>query len=271
MMGFGISRYVLSSCVVAAMLAGCGGSPPPVSAPGALPQSQATAPYAERAHVHPAYSVIYSFKAAEDGEYPYASPINVNGTLYGTTFFGGGISGCMAACGTVFAVTTSGKEKVLHSFRGAGDGAYPLTGLLDVNGLLYPRAVLNHRALSIYVASAVLAACGGSQPPIGAPGSMQNRASNTKIFRYTGHRQTFIVPSGVDQLKVTVLGATGGSTEGSFGSVGGDGGRVKATIPVTPGEQLAIFVGGTGARLARLQRRWRWRNRQRFGQRGRGR
>ena len=136
-MGFGISRYVLSSCVVAAMLAGCGGSPPPVSAPGALPQSQATAPYAERAHVHPAYSVIYSFKAAEDGEYPYASPINVNGTLYGTTFFGGGISGCMAACGTVFAVTTSGKEKVLHSFRGAGDGAYPLAGLLDVNGLLY--------------------------------------------------------------------------------------------------------------------------------------
>ena len=34
----------LSSCVAAAMLAGCGGSQPPIGAPGAMPQSHAMAP-----------------------------------------------------------------------------------------------------------------------------------------------------------------------------------------------------------------------------------
>jgi uncharacterized repeat protein (TIGR03803 family) len=119
------------------MFSGCAVTQPPIGEPGAMQQSSAIASHAERPRAHPAYSVIYSFKAAEDGEYPYASLIDVNGTLYGTTFFGGGISGCMAACGTVFKITTSGKEKVLHSFDGSGDGAYPFTGLLDLDGLLY--------------------------------------------------------------------------------------------------------------------------------------
>jgi hypothetical protein len=34
-------RYALSSCVATAMLAGCGGSQPPIGAPGAMPQSVA--------------------------------------------------------------------------------------------------------------------------------------------------------------------------------------------------------------------------------------
>jgi hypothetical protein len=37
------SRYTLSSCVAAAMLAGCGGSQPPIAAPGTMPQSRAIA------------------------------------------------------------------------------------------------------------------------------------------------------------------------------------------------------------------------------------
>ena len=42
------SRYALSSCVAAAMLAGCGGSQPPIGAPGAMPQTSASAAHAER-------------------------------------------------------------------------------------------------------------------------------------------------------------------------------------------------------------------------------
>ena len=38
MRGWEISRYALCSCVAAAMLAGCGGSQPPIGAPGAMPQ-----------------------------------------------------------------------------------------------------------------------------------------------------------------------------------------------------------------------------------------
>jgi hypothetical protein len=42
------SRYALTSCAAAAMLAGCGGSQPPIGAPGAMPQTSAVATRAER-------------------------------------------------------------------------------------------------------------------------------------------------------------------------------------------------------------------------------
>jgi hypothetical protein len=37
-----LRRYVVSSCVTAAILAGCGGSQPPIGAPGAMPQTAAS-------------------------------------------------------------------------------------------------------------------------------------------------------------------------------------------------------------------------------------
>jgi hypothetical protein len=42
-MGLGLARCALSSCVAAAMLAGCGGSQPPIGAPGAMPENHARA------------------------------------------------------------------------------------------------------------------------------------------------------------------------------------------------------------------------------------
>jgi hypothetical protein len=42
------SRYALSICAAAAFLAGCGGSQPPISEPGAMPQSPAIVTHAER-------------------------------------------------------------------------------------------------------------------------------------------------------------------------------------------------------------------------------
>jgi len=43
------SRYALSSCIVAALLAGCGGSQPPITAPGAMPQARAMVAHTDRA------------------------------------------------------------------------------------------------------------------------------------------------------------------------------------------------------------------------------
>lgn len=83
--------------------------------------------------------VLYRFKGGKDGSGPEAGLVDVNGRLYGTTFSGGG-TGCYenAGCGSVFAVTTTGKETVLHSFAGgAKDGEYPWAGLIDVDGTLY--------------------------------------------------------------------------------------------------------------------------------------
>ncbi|HEY2474227.1 MAG TPA: choice-of-anchor tandem repeat GloVer-containing protein, partial [Candidatus Cybelea sp.] len=78
---------------------------------------------------------LYSFKGAPDGAQPSAPLLNVKGTLYGTTAKGG--SGCSSGCGTVFSITKSGKETVLHSFGEANeDGRYPLAGLIDVGGMV---------------------------------------------------------------------------------------------------------------------------------------
>jgi uncharacterized repeat protein (TIGR03803 family) len=82
-------------------------------------------------------TVFYSFKGGSgDGDDPQAALISVNGTLYGTTSYGGAYCG-QAGCGTVFAITPSGKESVLHSFGGSGDGAFPQAALINVNGTLY--------------------------------------------------------------------------------------------------------------------------------------
>jgi uncharacterized repeat protein (TIGR03803 family) len=77
--------------------------------------------------------VLYSFKGGKDGQYPYGKLLDVNGTLYGTTFQGGVSPGW----GVVFKVTTTGEEHVVYSFKAGKDGAHPYAGLIAVKGLLY--------------------------------------------------------------------------------------------------------------------------------------
>jgi uncharacterized repeat protein (TIGR03803 family) len=90
-------------------------------------------------HARPEYKLLYSFKGGNAGRDPHAGPlIKVKGQLYGTTVYGGGV--CHARCfgGTVFAITTSGDETVLHSFEvGSQDGKNPRAGVIDVADTLY--------------------------------------------------------------------------------------------------------------------------------------
>ena len=69
-------------------------------------------------------NVVWSFKG-KDGDDPRANLLAANGTIYGTTYYGG-----KAGTGTFFSVTPSGTEKVLHNFTGGVDGALPLGSLL---------------------------------------------------------------------------------------------------------------------------------------------
>jgi hypothetical protein len=64
------------------------------------------------------------------------------------------------------------------------------------------------------------------------------------VYNYTGAPETVVVPATANSLIVDIYGAQGGGN-GSAGT-GGLGGRVQATIPVTPGETLQIRVGQQG-------------------------
>jgi uncharacterized repeat protein (TIGR03803 family) len=85
-------------------------------------------------------SVLYSFMGGSDGALPVASLLfDKSGALYGVTGNGGAFG-----FGTVFKLappTSSGgawSERVLHSFTGGSDGAFPLAGLIfDQAGALY--------------------------------------------------------------------------------------------------------------------------------------
>jgi len=82
-------------------------------------------------------TVLYSFCP----DYPYCTDgydpngglvFDKKGNLYGTTPYGG------VGPGTVFKVTPSGKETVLHSFAGGRDGDFPYAGpVFDKKGNLY--------------------------------------------------------------------------------------------------------------------------------------
>jgi uncharacterized repeat protein (TIGR03803 family) len=78
-------------------------------------------------------TVLHNFTGeADDGAGPSSQLVEIDGTLYGITPFGGAKN-----LGTVFSVTTSGSESVLYSFKGGTrDGALPRS-LIAVNGMLF--------------------------------------------------------------------------------------------------------------------------------------
>jgi uncharacterized repeat protein (TIGR03803 family) len=88
-------------------------------------------------------TAIYSFKGPpDDGSFPYAPLTDVDGVLYGTTSKGGNgpcySTSLQTGCGTVFKITTSGDETVLHNFTGGADGYSPSGApLISAKGALY--------------------------------------------------------------------------------------------------------------------------------------
>jgi uncharacterized repeat protein (TIGR03803 family) len=81
-------------------------------------------------------TVLYSFQNnGTDGTSPCGGLINIQGTLYGTTYWGGAYE----FYGTLFSLSVAtGTETVEHSFgENSADGKGPLTDLISVRGKLY--------------------------------------------------------------------------------------------------------------------------------------
>jgi uncharacterized repeat protein (TIGR03803 family) len=85
-------------------------------------------------------TVLYSFTGKADGADPYSTLLqDPQGNLYGTTYEGGATCFSGLTCGTVFEVSPTGTETVLHAFKpGIHDGYWPISGLIrDKAGALY--------------------------------------------------------------------------------------------------------------------------------------
>jgi uncharacterized repeat protein (TIGR03803 family) len=152
-----------------------------------------------------AETVSYNFKGnfndAGDGSWPWDSLVELNGALYGTT----GSAGA-SGLGTVFKLTLSGKERVLHSFAGGTDGSGPEAGLIAVNGKLYGTTL-----------SGGGTGCGGSG--CGTVYEINPSGKEHVMYRFAGGSDGAGLYSGVTALNGKLYGATlfGGSGCGSRG------------------------------------------------------
>jgi uncharacterized repeat protein (TIGR03803 family) len=72
-------------------------------------------------------TVLYSFTGGTDGNGPQGALIQgTDSSFYGTTFQGGA-----SGAGTVFKITASGVESVLHSFANGSGASFPLAALIQ--------------------------------------------------------------------------------------------------------------------------------------------
>jgi uncharacterized repeat protein (TIGR03803 family) len=119
---------VLSATAIAACsrLAGTAGIPPATD--NSFAMQSATVGYKE----------IYNFKGIPDGASPNGDLVYLNDAFYGSSYYGGAYG-----AGTVFRLTASGEERVLHSFylsRSKRTDANPF-GIAPLRGELYGTTV----------------------------------------------------------------------------------------------------------------------------------
>jgi len=158
-------------------------------------------------------TVLHAFTGGSDGANPKAGLIDVNGTLYGTTEYGGPHKSiCGGSCGTVFTITPSGSENILHFFAGPPDGAFPAAGLINVNGTLYGTTT----------EGGISGGCRLAGPKVGCGTvySINDSGSETVLHSFkSGHDGAFpyagLVSAGSTLYGTTSLG--GGSSECNLG------------------------------------------------------
>ena len=168
---------------------------------------------------------LYSFKGGTiDGWYPTGNLLNVGGTLYGTTQYGGASNN-----GTVFTVTPAGAEAVLYSFQGTsggGDGAAPESALINVGTTLYGVTIV------------------GGAHGSGTVFSVAPSGTETVLYSFGGTSSDGTKPNGSLLYTGGVFYGTTSSGGGSSACTNGCG----TVFSITPGGTetvLHAFTGGT--------------------------
>jgi uncharacterized repeat protein (TIGR03803 family) len=177
-----------------------------------------------------AETVLYSFcgqSNCTDGVAPQSGLIDVRGTLYGTTIYGGSSAGVCNTwgCGTIFALDpATGAETVLYSFcsqSGCVDGMNPYAGVLNVKGKLYGDTEYGGTYNNGVVFS--------FDPATG---------TETALHSFQGNGADGVIPSaGLLELKDTIYGTT--TAGGAYG-----GGIVFSLDRKTGAETVLHSFGG---------------------------
>ena len=169
----------------------------------------------------------YRFRDYYDGANPAASLIDVKGKLYGTTYGGG-----VGDVGTVFRISTSGREKVLHSFSSYVDGANPTAGLLSVTGTLYGTTVYGGQISSVGAGTSFSLSTTGTEKllygfSLGSNGSYPEAGLINVDGTLYGTTSSSGVSGGGTAFSITTSGSL--ATLHGFGS-GSDGGYPWAPL-----------------------------------------
>jgi uncharacterized repeat protein (TIGR03803 family) len=183
-------------------------------------------------------NVLHSFSSetsSTDGINPSAGLLDVHGTLYGTTQYGG--SNCRGSssygCGTVFSITTGGVENVLHSFGAGSDGVEPAAVLIEVKGMLYGTTVMTR-------------SCDLSANGCGTVFSITPGGTEEVLHSFHGAPDGGAPEASLIDVKGTLYGTT--SAGGNSSCESGCG----TVFSITPGgteKVLHRFRGGTGGDL----------------------
>jgi uncharacterized repeat protein (TIGR03803 family) len=197
-----------------------------------------------------AENVIYAFNGGGDGESPYAGLIAVNGTLYGTTAYGGNTTACTgipgsnipAGCGVVFSIASNGTEKLLYAFNGGSDGANPYASLTAIDRTLYGTTVYGGNAAACPSSSSNPAGCG-------TVFSITLRGTENVLYAFIGGNDGAYPYAGLLAVDGTLYGTTvygGNAIPCPYESSNPTGcGTVYSVTPAGTEEVLYAFMGGT--------------------------
>lgn len=203
--------------------------------------------------------IVYDFKTFRNGDHPSAALTVLNGTLYSTTYYGGG--GCGAdGCGTAYSITTAGVHHVIHYFgRGFGHKHAPYNPVGDLtllNGTFYGVTISGgaSAAGAVFVLSpegkqhvlySLTGGTGGSLPFAGVT------ALNGVLYGTTFEGGTGTGCAGTGGCGLVYGVTTGGEehTVYSFNYSGGDGSFPEAGLTVFNGTLYGTTTsGGAGCR-----------------------
>jgi hypothetical protein len=90
-------------------------------------------------------------------------------------------------------------------------------------------------------------AAASAAAPCGSSGTLSSSGATTTCTYAGAGQDTFTVPAGVVSLKVTAVGAAGGSGGYALDAPGSGASVQDAAVPVTASQVLNVVVGGTGS------------------------